>query len=87
MSTIVRIAAALMFAGIVTVTENANNERRGTFVLQHRDTFTRGAEQLTVTIVPDSGTDQLTGIAGRMTITNSGGAHSYVFEYTLPGSR
>ena len=43
MSTIVRIAAALMFAGIVTVTENANNERRGTFVLQHRDTFTRGA--------------------------------------------
>jgi len=42
MSTIVRIAAALMFAGIVTATENANNGHRGTFVL-HRGIRSRAA--------------------------------------------
>jgi Protein of unknown function (DUF3224) len=34
--------------------------------------------------VPDSGTGQLVGIAGKMTITITDGKHSYDFEYTLP---
>jgi hypothetical protein len=38
---------------------------------------------LSVTIVPDSGTEQLTGIAGRMTIIIADGKHSYELEYTL----
>ena len=58
--------------------------RRGTFVLQHSGTMTGGAQELTVTVVPDSGTDQLVGLAGEMTINVSEGKHSYDLEYTLP---
>lgn len=57
--------------------------RRGTFVLQHSGTMTRGAPELSITVVPDSGTDQLTGLAGRMTITIEHGKHSYDFDYEL----
>ncbi len=59
------------------------NGRRGTFVLQHSGTMTRGAPQLTITVVPDSGTGQLVGLAGKMGITIADGKHSYDFEYTL----
>jgi hypothetical protein len=58
--------------------------RRGSFVLQHSGTMNRGAQQLTITVVPDSGTDELVGLAGSMTITIADGKHSYVFEYMLP---
>ncbi len=57
--------------------------RSGTFALQHSGTMTRGTPQLTITVVPDSGTGQLAGLAGRMTINIAGGKHSYEFEYTL----
>jgi len=58
--------------------------RSGTFVLQHSATMTRGAPQLTITVVPDSGTGQLVGLAGKMTIKiATDGKHSYDFEYTL----
>ena len=60
------------------------NERTGTFVLQHTGTMTRGAQQLSITVVPDSGTGQLAGLTGKMTINISEGKHSYDFEYTLP---
>jgi len=59
----------------------------GTFVLAHRGTMTRGAQELVITIVPDSGTHELVGIAGSMTITITGREHFYVLEYTLPESR
>lgn len=55
----------------------------GTFVLQHTGTMNRGAPQLSVTVVPDSGTGQLVGLAGKMTINIAEGKHSYEFEYTL----
>ena len=59
--------------------------RAGSFVLQHSATMTRGEPALSVTVVPDSGTDALAGLAGRMAIDIApGGAHSYRFEYTLP---
>ncbi len=57
--------------------------RTGTFVLQHGGTMTRGTPQLTVAVVPDSGTGQLTGLSGRMNIKVDGGKHSYEFEYAL----
>jgi hypothetical protein len=60
--------------------------RSGTFVLQHTGTMTRGVPHLSVTVVPDSGTDGLLGISGAMTIKIEGKAHFYVFEYTLPHS-
>ena len=58
--------------------------RRGTFLLHHRGVMTRGAPDLSIAVVPDSGTGQLAGIAGRMDIVIAGGKHSYDFEYTLP---
>jgi Protein of unknown function (DUF3224) len=57
--------------------------RKGSFVLQHTGTMTRGVPQLSVTVVPDSGTDQLTGLAGKMAIKIDAGKHYYDFEYTL----
>jgi hypothetical protein len=59
------------------------NGRRGSFALQHTGTMTRGAPQLSVTVVPDSGTDQLLGLTGKMEIEITDGAHSYKFEYTI----
>jgi hypothetical protein len=61
-------------------------DRTGSFVLQHSGTMTRGAPQMTITVVPDSGTDQLVGLAGTMTIKIDAGKHSYEFDYTLPGT-
>ena len=60
--------------------------RRGSFILQHSGTMTRGAPQLTITVVPDSGTDQLVGLAGKMAIKIADGKHSYTFDYTLAES-
>jgi len=57
--------------------------RTGTFALQHTGTMNRGAPQLSVTVVPDSGTGQLVGLAGKMDIKISEGKHFYDFEYTL----
>jgi len=58
--------------------------RRGTFLLQHSGTMTRGTQQLSITVVPDSGTEQLTGLTGSMTIKIADGKHSYDFAYSLP---
>lgn len=60
--------------------------RSGSFTLQHSGTMDRGAPQLTITVVPDSGTGQLTGIAGRLMIRIAEGKHFYEFEYTLPAA-
>jgi hypothetical protein len=60
--------------------------RMGAFALQHSGTMTRGEAQMSVTVVPDSGTERLAGIAGKMTIKIEGGKHFYEFEYTLPES-
>jgi hypothetical protein len=58
--------------------------RRGKFTLQHSGTMTRGAPSLTIRVVPDSGTGELAGISGTMSITIAAdGAHSYDFEYAL----
>ncbi len=59
------------------------NGRSGTFALQHTGTMTRDAPQLSVTVVPDSGTGQLVGLAGKMTINIVDGKHLYDFEYTI----
>jgi uncharacterized protein DUF3224 len=58
--------------------------RRGAFALHHTGIMNRGAQQLSVTIVPDSGTEQLEGIAGTLSITITDGKHLYDLDYTLP---
>jgi hypothetical protein len=57
--------------------------RRGGFILQHTGTMKTGAPMMMVTVVPDSGADQLAGLEGKMTIVIADGTHSYDFEYTL----
>ena len=56
----------------------------GSLVLQHSGIMAKGEAELTVTIVPDSGTSELTGISGTLEIDNSDGKHSYVLDYELP---
>ena len=58
--------------------------RSGSFALQHSGTMTRGTPSLSVTVVPDSGTGELEGISGAMTIDVTGGKHAYTFSYRLP---
>ena len=58
--------------------------RSGSFVLQHSATMDRGAPSLSITVVPDSGTDELTGLTGKLNIIIADGKHSYDFEYSLP---
>jgi hypothetical protein len=57
--------------------------RAGGFVLQHTGTMTRGNAELSVSVVPDSGSGELKGIAGKMTIDIVDGKHLYTFDYTL----
>lgn len=59
------------------------NGRKGTLLFQHMGTMNRGVQDLNVTVVPDSGTDQLKGISGRLTGKLEGGKHYYDFEYTF----
>jgi len=57
--------------------------RSGNFVLQHNATMTRGKPALNIIVVPDSGTGQLAGLSGTMTISIADGKHSYRFDYLL----
>jgi hypothetical protein len=59
------------------------NGRRGSFYLQHKGVMTRGVGELAIAVIPDSGTDQLVGLSGKMNIVIAEGKHSYEFEYSL----
>lgn len=58
----------------------------GSFILQHSGTMMRSPPQRVITVVPDSGTDELVGLSGTMVINIAGGQHSYEFAYALPGT-
>jgi hypothetical protein len=58
--------------------------RSGTFVLQHSATMNRGAPELAVRVVPDSGTGDLAGISGELDIQIVDGKHLYTFDYDVP---
>jgi hypothetical protein len=64
--------------------EGALKGKKGTFVLQHTGTMNQGRPSLSVTVVPDSGTGELVGLAGQFNILIAAGKHSYEFTYTLP---
>ena len=57
--------------------------RSGTFVLQHTATMHRGVPSLSITVVPDSGTEGLTGIRGTFNIIIADGKHAYELDYEL----
>ncbi len=56
--------------------------KAGSFVLQHSATMTRKVPEMTVTVVPDSGTGELVGLSGAMKIIIADGKHSYEFDYS-----
>ena len=58
--------------------------RSGTFYLQHNATMNRGVGDLNIVVIPDTGTDQLTGLSGKLNIIIADGKHSYEFDYELP---
>ena len=68
----------------IEIVEGVLAGKKGTFLLQHTGTMNKGAPSLSVTVVPDSGTGELVGLAGEFTIIIAGGKHSYEFKYTLP---
>lgn len=57
--------------------------RTGSFMLQHAGTMAHGAAAATIIVVPDSGTGDLRGLTGAMTIDIVNGQHRYIFNYQL----
>jgi hypothetical protein len=58
-------------------------DKTGTFVLQHSGVMDRGGGSLTVTVVPDTGTGDLAGLRGKMSIEIVDKQHTYELEYEL----
>lgn len=71
-----------VYVAIERVTGKLDGES-GSFTMQHSGTMTRGTPHLVITVVPDSGTGDLVGLAGKMMINIVDGKHSYEFEYTM----
>ena len=74
-------------AGYVAIerVEGTLHGKKGSFVLQHNATMNKGAQSLVVTVVPDSGTEELEGLSGTFAIDVANGKHAYDFDYQLPG--
>jgi hypothetical protein len=72
-------------AGYVAVEQVSGtlSDKEGSFVLQHFGTMDKGKDYLMLQVVPDSGTDQLSGLTGTMVIKIEDGQHYYEFEYKL----
>jgi hypothetical protein len=60
--------------------------RRGSFLLQHTGVMNRGEPSLSITVVPDSGTDELAGLSGTLSINSVDGRHFYDFISSVPAS-
>lgn len=60
------------------------NGKKGSFILQHNATMTRGEPAMNIIVVPDSGTDDFTGMTGHCIIKIEGGKHFYELHYHLP---
>ena len=58
--------------------------RSGSFTLQHTGKMNRGVPELEISVVPDSGTDQLVGIVGKFIVNVVDGKHFYEFDYDIP---
>jgi len=72
-----------VYVALETVTGNLGG-KSGSFILAHRGTMSASAQELSVIVVPESGTDGLTGITGSMDIDVKDGKHYYTLDYALP---
>lgn len=68
------------------IVEGSLDGKSGSFVLQHSGLMNRGEPGLTLVVVPDSGTGELTGLSGTMDILIEEGQHFYEFDYSLGSS-
>lgn len=59
--------------------------RQGTFMLMHNGTMRAGNYEMRISVVPDSGTDDLSGLSGLFTIIFEGKDHRYQFDYSIGG--
>lgn len=57
--------------------------KQGSFVLQHYGTMDKGKDRLVLEVVPNSGSGELSGLEGTMSINVENGQHFYEFEYVL----
>jgi hypothetical protein len=71
------------YVAIDYVTGNLEG-RQGSFVLQHSGSMNRGVPTLSIMVVPDSGTDELAGLSGTLSINVIDGKHFYDFIYSIP---
>jgi hypothetical protein len=78
--TIIKNSAGYVAIELVT---GSLKGRKGSFILQHTGAMNRGEPSLVITVVPDSGTDQLEGLKGAMKIDINAGKHSYELDYVL----
>jgi hypothetical protein len=81
---------AVKGSGVYVAVERVSgtlNGRAGTFLLQYSDVMTQGTPHLSITVVADSGTGQLTGLTGTMNVIITDGKHSYDFSYSLPPAK
>ena len=83
LSAVTRVEGSAGYVAVERV-EGSLHGRKGSFVLQHSGSMDRGAPRLLVSVVPDSGTDELIGISGEFKIIIADGKHSYRFSYSLP---
>jgi hypothetical protein len=74
---------ARVYVALETVTGSLGG-KSGSFILVHRGTMTTGGQELSVIVVPDSGTGELKGISGTLNIQITDGKHFYTMDYTLP---
>jgi hypothetical protein len=57
--------------------------KKGSFVQQHFGVMQDGANRLVLEVVPDSGSGELRGLSGTMTIEIRDGKHFYGFTYVI----
>ena len=85
LSFITQITGSAGYVALEVVTGTLSG-RSGTFTLQHSGMMNRGAPSLSLQVIPDSGTLELTGLSGTMKINQSDDIHKYALEYELPES-
>lgn len=76
------VANSAAYVAIETFTGTING-LKGEVSFHHTGVMKRGADTLSVLVVPDSGTEQLMGISGSMSIKIEAGAHHYHFDYVI----
>lgn len=85
LTSVTDISGAAVYVAIERVSGTLNG-KRGTFVLYHNGIATRSRRDLVITVAPESGTEELTGLQGTMSINIVEKKHFYELNFTLPSS-